>query len=242
MPAAAETPTGELIYEAIGLKKQFDNGKVVALRGLDLEIRQGEFVAIVGQSGCGKSTLLQMLGSLDSPSEGQLKYRGKSIPDMADHSAYRSREIGFVFQAFHLLPTFTVVENVQIPMFERSLSRSQRKARAVELLESVGLGHRLNHFPTELSGGERQRVAIARGLANSPSVVLADEPTGNLDSESAVQIIDLLLELHRKLGVTLVLVTHDLSVAERATRTIRMKDGRVISDLQAASKSHGSLP
>jgi ABC-type lipoprotein export system ATPase subunit len=236
MTAAASTPSRELIYEAIGLKKQFDNGKVVALRGLDLEIRQGEFVAIVGQSGCGKSTLLQMLGSLDSPTEGQLKYRGNSIPDMADHAAYRSHEIGFVFQAFHLLPTFTVVENVQIPMFEGKLSRSERRARAVELLESVGLAHRLNHYPSELSGGERQRVAIARGLANKPSVVLADEPTGNLDSESAVQIIDLLLDLHRKLGVTLVLVTHDLSVAERATRTIRMKDGRVISDLQAASK------
>lgn len=236
MSAAAVKPSENLIYEAIGLKKQFDNGKVVALRGLDLEIRQGEFVAIVGQSGCGKSTLLQMLGSLDSPTEGQLKYRGNSIPDMADHAAYRSHEIGFVFQAFHLLPTFTVVENVQIPMFEGNLSRSQRKARAVELLESVGLGHRLNHFPTELSGGERQRVAIARGLANKPSVVLADEPTGNLDSESAVQIIDLLLELHGRLGVTLVLVTHDLSVAERATRTIRMKDGRVISDQLAASK------
>ncbi len=236
MSAAAAKPSGEIVYEAIGLKKQFDNGKVVALRGLDLEIRQGEFVAIVGQSGCGKSTLLQMLGSLDSPSEGQLKYRGSSIPDMADHAAYRSHEIGFVFQAFHLLPTFTVVENVQIPMFEGNLSRAERKARAVELLESVGLGHRLNHFPTELSGGERQRVAIARGLANKPSVVLADEPTGNLDSESAVQIIDLLLQLHSKLGVTLVLVTHDLSVAERATRTIRMKDGRVISDQQAAAR------
>lgn len=236
MSAAAAKSSGEIVYEAIGLKKQFDNGKVIALRGLDLEIRQGEFVAIVGQSGCGKSTLLQMLGSLDSPSEGQLKYRGNSIPDMADHAAYRSHEIGFVFQAFHLLPTFTVVENVQIPMFEGNLSRAERRARAVELLESVGLGHRLNHFPTELSGGERQRVAIARGLANKPSVVLADEPTGNLDSESAVQIIDLLLELHSKLGVTLVLVTHDLSVAERATRTIRMKDGRVISDQQAVAR------
>jgi putative ABC transport system ATP-binding protein len=234
MAAAASTNPGELIYKAIGLKKQFDNGKVVALRGLDLEIRQGEFVAIVGQSGCGKSTLLQMLGSLDRPSEGTLNYRGQSISDMSDPAAYRAHEIGFVFQAFHLLPTFTVVENVQIPMFEGKLSRAQRKARAVELLESVGLGHRLNHFPTELSGGERQRVAIARGLANNPSVVLADEPTGNLDSESAVQIIDLLLELHRKLGVTLVLVTHDLSVAQRASRTIRMKDGRVISDQLAA--------
>jgi len=236
MTAAASTASRELIYEAIGLKKQFDNGKVIALRGLDLEIRQGEFVAIVGQSGCGKSTLLQMLGSLDAPTEGRLNYRGNSIPDMADHAAYRSREIGFVFQAFHLLPTFTVVENVQIPMFEGKLSRSERRARAVELLESVGLGHRLNHYPSELSGGERQRVAIARGLANKPSVVLADEPTGNLDSESAVQIIDLLLDLHGKLGVTLVLVTHDLSVAGRASRTIRMKDGRVISDQLAASK------
>jgi len=236
MTAAASTASRELIYEAIGLKKQFDNGKVIALRGLDLEIRQGEFVAIVGQSGRGKSTLLQMLGSLDAPTEGRLNYRGNSIPDMADHAAYRSREIGFVFQAFHLLPTFTVVENVQIPMFEGKLSRSERRARAVELLESVGLGHRLNHYPSELSGGERQRVAIARGLANKPSVVLADEPTGNLDSESAVQIIDLLLDLHGKLGVTLVLVTHDLSVAGRASRTIRMKDGRVISDQLAASK------
>jgi putative ABC transport system ATP-binding protein len=230
MAAAAATIPGELIYEAIGLKKQFDNGKVIALRGLDLEIRQGEFVAIVGQSGCGKSTLLQMLGSLDKPSEGTLNYRGRSIPAMPDPAAYRAHEIGFVFQAFHLLPTFTVLENVQIPMFEGKLSRSQRKARASELLESVGLGHRFNHFPSELSGGERQRVAIARGLANQPSVVLADEPTGNLDSESALQIIDLLLDLHRKLGVTLVLVTHDVSVAGRASRTIRMKDGRVISD------------
>ncbi len=235
MVAAAPTIPGELIYEAIGLKKQFDNGKVMALRGLDLEIRQGEFVAIIGQSGCGKSTLLQMLGCLDRPSEGTLNYRGTSIPDMRDPAAYRAHQIGFVFQSFHLLPTFTVLENVQIPMFEGKLSRSQRKARGIELLESVGLGHRLSHYPSELSGGERQRVAIARGLANRPSVVLADEPTGNLDSESAVQIIDLLLELHGKLGVTLVLVTHDLSVAERASRTIRMKDGRVISDKDAAS-------
>ena len=235
MVAAAPTTSDELIYQVIGLKKQFDNGKVIALRGLDLEIRQGEFVAIVGKSGCGKSTLLQMLGSLDKPTEGTLNYRGRSIPDLPDPAAYRAHEIGFVFQAFQLLPTFTVLENVQMPMFEGKLSRSQRRARAVELLESVGLGHRFNHFPSELSGGERQRVAIARGLANKPSVVLADEPTGNLDSESALQIIDLLLDLHRKLGMTLVLVTHDLTVAGRASRIIRMKDGRVISDEVAPS-------
>ena len=235
MAAAASTPTRELIYQAIGLKKEFDNGKVVALRGLDLDIRQGEFVAIIGQSGCGKSTLLHMLGSLDKPSEGKLNYRGKSLPDLADHAAYRSHEIGIIFQSFHLLPTFTVLENVQIPMFEGKASRAERTARAKELLESVGLGHRLGHYPSELSGGERQRVAIARSLANSPSVLLADEPTGNLDSVSAVQIIDLLLELHHRLGVTLVLVTHDPSVAERASRVIQMKDGQVISDQQSST-------
>lgn len=230
MIKTAQNSAGELVYEAIGLKKQYDNGKVAALRGVDFQIRQGEFVAIVGPSGCGKSTLLQMLGSLANPSEGILNYRGNSISDMADPSEYRAHEIGFVFQSFHLLPTFTVSENVQIPMFEGKFSRSERAERAGELLKSVGLDHRLGHFPSELSGGERQRVAIARGLANHPSVVLADEPTGNLDSENAKQIIELLLQLHRDLGVTLVLVTHDLAIAELATRTIRMKDGRVIAD------------
>lgn len=221
---------GDLVYEAIGLKKHYDGGKVAALRGVDLQIRQGEFVAIVGPSGCGKSTLLQMLGSLATQSEGVLNYRGQSIRDMADPSEYRAHEIGFVFQSFHLLPTFTVAENVQIPMFESGSSRSERIERATELLRSVGLEHRLTHFPSELSGGERQRVAIARGLANKPTVVLADEPTGNLDSVNAQQIIELLLKLHRDLGVTLVLVTHDLAIADLATRTIRMKDGRVLSD------------
>lgn len=230
MSEIAQNGAGDLIYEAIGLKKQYDNGKVAALRGVDFQIRQGEFAAIVGPSGCGKSTLLQLLGSLDKPSEGVLNYRGKSLPDMPDPSVYRAREIGFVFQAFNLLPTFTVSENVQIPMFGGELSRSQRKDRAQELLKSVGLDHRLDHFPSELSGGERQRVAIARGLSNRPSVVLADEPTGNLDSENAEQIIQLLLKLHRDLGVTLILVTHDLSIAEIASRTLRLKDGRIISD------------
>lgn len=230
MAKTAQSGSSNLVYEAIGLKKQFDGGNVAALRGVDLQIREGEFVAIVGPSGCGKSTLLQMLGSLDTPSEGSLNYRGRSMPDMPDPAAYRAHEIGFVFQAFHLLPTFTVSENVQIPMFEGGLSRSQRKDRAVELLKSVGLAHRLTHFPHQLSGGERQRVAIARGLANKPSVVLADEPTGNLDSVSAKQIMDLLLQLHRDLGVTLVLVTHDLNIARQASRTIRLMDGRVVSD------------
>jgi putative ABC transport system ATP-binding protein len=147
---------------------------------------------------------------------------------MPDPSAYRAHHIGFVFQAFHLLPTFNVVENVQIPMFEGGLSRTQRRERAVDLLKSVGLDHRLGHFPSQLSGGERQRVAIARSLANRPSVLLADEPTGNLDSENAVHVMELILKLHRELGMTLILVTHDLAIAAQASRTIRMKDGRVV--------------
>lgn len=230
MTDTAQTNSAELVYEAVGLKKQYDGGKVSALCGVDLQIRQGEFVAIIGASGSGKSTLLQMLGSLDKPSEGSLTYRGKSIPDLADPADYRSREIGFIFQAFHLLPTFTVVENVQIPMFEGDLSRAKRKERATQLLQSVGLDHRLTHYPMELSGGERQRVAIARSLANGPTVLLADEPTGNLDSKSATQIMELILKLHRELKMTLVLVTHDLHIARQASRIISMKDGRVISD------------
>ena len=187
------------VFQAVGLTRQFDGGQVAALRGVDFEIKEGEFVAIVGPSGCGKSTLLSMLGSLDHPTSGTLTYRGKSISGLLDPAEYRSRDIGFIFQAFHLLPTFTVEENVQIPMFEGNLSRSQRKERAVELLNSVGLGHRLGHFPSQLSGGERQRVAIARSLANRPSVLLADEPTGNLDSENAASVLELLLQLHQAL-------------------------------------------
>jgi ABC-type lipoprotein export system ATPase subunit len=217
------------VFEAEGLTRIFDNGSVQALRGVDLRVVEGEFVAITGPSGCGKSTLLQMLGALDRPTGGTLRYRGDSIPDLRDQAAYRAREIGFIFQAFHLLPTFTALENVQIPMFETDLSASKRKARARELLKSVGLEHRLDHFPSKLSGGERQRVAIARSLANEPSVLLADEPTGNLDSENAVMIMDLIDRLHREQGVTFVLVTHDSSVAQRATRTITMKDGRIVS-------------
>lgn len=228
MIAPPTSQTGDIVFEARQLAKEFDGGQVAALRGVDFQIREHEFVAIVGPSGCGKSTLLQMLGSLDHPTSGSLTYRGASIPGMPDPSAYRAHHIGFVFQAFHLLPTFNVVENVQIPMFEGGLSRSQRRERAVDLLKSVGLDHRLGHFPSQLSGGERQRVAIARSLANRPSVLLADEPTGNLDSENAVHVMELILKLHRELGMTLILVTHDPAIAAQASRTIRMKDGRVV--------------
>lgn len=218
------------VYEAVELKKDYDDGQVQALRGISFTVAQGEFVAILGPSGCGKSTLLQMLGALDRPASGTLNYRGKSLPDVPDPAAYRAHEIGFIFQAFHLLPTFTAIENVQIPMFEGRLSIPERRARAVALLDQVGLGHRINHFPGKLSGGERQRVAIARSLANGPSVLLADEPTGNLDSENARHVLDLLVRLHQEQSMTLVMVTHDLSLARLADRIIQMKDGRIVSD------------
>ena len=218
------------VFEASGLKKEYDDGQVQALRGVDLRIEQGEFIAIVGQSGSGKSTLLQMLGALDHPSAGTLKYRGASLQERPDLASYRAREIGFIFQAFHLLPTFTALENVQLPMFGTRRSVSERKHRATELRKAVGLEMRLHHLPAKLSGGERQRVAIARSLANGASVLLADEPTGNLDSENAALILDLIVRLRREQNFTLILVTHDLGIARQATRLVEMKDGRIVSD------------
>ena len=202
-----------------------------------LRLGRGEFLAIMGPSGCGKTTLLQLLGALDLPTSGSLLYSGVSLPALPDPALYRAHEIGMVFQAFYLLPTFTAVENVQLPMFEIERSASQRLKHAINLLKSVGLGHRLNHFPGMLSGGERQRVAIARSLANNPSVLLADEPTGNLDSENAHHILDLIIRLKRERQMTLVLVTHDPSIAMLASRTIHMIDGQITSD-PPAPQSH----
>ena len=218
------------MFTAAELTKEFDDGSVQALRGVDFRISQGEFVAIIGPSGCGKTTLLQMLGALDHPSSGTLHYREQSIPDLPDPEEYRACEIGFIFQAFHLLPTFTALENVQMPMLEINLTAAERRHRAVNLLKSVGLEHRLHHFPAKMSGGERQRVAIARSLANGPAVLLADEPTGNLDSENSALILELLIRLHQEQKTTLVMVTHDPSIARRASRNIQMKDGRIIAD------------
>ena len=236
-PAAASP----FVFEATGLIKDFDDGQVHALRGVDLQIADSEFVAIVGPSGSGKTTLLQMLGALDQPSEGTLKYRGESLLDLPDPAAYRAHEIGFVFQDFHLLPTFTASENVQIPMFEDHKSRAERQDRALELLKAVGLEERVNHYPAKLSGGERQRVAIARSLANSPSVLLADEPTGNLDSESANHVLALLKSLHADRRMTLILVTHDMSIAACAQRAIQMKDGRAVFDGDPANLSNHKI-
>ena len=220
----------ECVFEAVALKKEYDDGQVQALRGVDFRIEAGQFVAIVGQSGSGKSTLLQMLGALDHPTSGMLRYRGQSLADYRDLADYRAHEIGFIFQSFHLLPTLTALENVQIPMFETRRSAAERRQRAGELLGAVGLEKRLDHFPSKLSGGERQRVAIARSLANGAKALLADEPTGNLDSENARHVLDLLARLHREQNFTLVLVTHDMCIADQAQRVIAMKDGRIVSD------------
>lgn len=218
----------DVLYEAEELSKEYDDGRVPALRGLDLRITQGEFVAIVGPSGCGKTTLLNLLGLLDRPTGGQLRFRGTELDRIDNPSAYRARQIGFIFQSFHLLPNFTVEENVQMPMFGLPGSAAGRRQRAVELLEAVGLSHRLGHLPVQLSGGERQRAAIARSLANRPSILLADEPTGNLDSKNSGHIMELLLRLRTEHQATLVMVTHDRELATHASRMIRMKDGAIV--------------
>jgi len=229
-PPAASAP----LLQAKALTREFDEGQVRALRGVDFTINEGDFIAITGPSGCGKSTLLQLLGALDRPTSGELLYRGKSVPDDPNPAAYRASQIGFIFQAFHLLPTFTAAENVQLPMFESGRSRSERRERAHELLKLVGLEERLDHFPSKLSGGERQRVAIARSLANEPSILLADEPTGNLDSKNAHAILNLIIRLQQEQGRTMVLVTHDQTIAQRAGRILHMTDGRIVSDHSSA--------
>ena len=229
MPAP-EASAGEVLYEASGLTKEFDDGRVAALRGVDLSIRHGEFVSIVGPSGCGKTTLLNMLGLLDRPSAGKLRFRGRDLTEIDDAASYRAKEIGFIFQSFHLLPNFTIEENVQMPMFGLPGTPRERRARAVELLEAVGLGHRLDHLPVKLSGGERQRAAIARSLANRPAILLADEPTGNLDSKNSAHVMDILLRLREEHRVTLVMVTHDQELARHGTRTVRIKDGEIVPE------------
>jgi ABC-type lipoprotein export system ATPase subunit len=215
------------LLRAIGLGKTYPDGDVQALRGVSLEVREHEAVAIVGPSGCGKSTLLYLLGGLDTPSAGEIYFRGMPLSRI-DRDQYRAREIGFVFQSFHVLGTLSAVENVQIPMFETALSRRQRVERAEWLIDQVGLSQRRNHRPMHLSVGERQRVAIARALANEPSLLLADEPTGNLDSQSQTEVLELLNNLRQKQGLTLVIITHSPEVAATTERVIKMKDGRVV--------------
>ena len=216
------------LVEARGLSRSFDHGRIHALRGVSFRVARGEWVAITGPSGSVKSTLLHLLGALDRPSGGEVLVDGLALgsePDLAD---FRARTVGFVFQSFNLLPALTASENVQVPMFEGALPAGERRARAEELLRRVGLGDRMDERPAHLSGGERQRVAIARSLANEPRLLLADEPTGNLDSGSTGDTMDLLDELRRERGLTLLVVTHSPEVAARAGRAIRLLDGQVV--------------
>ena len=207
--------------------RTYDEGRTRALDGVTLSIRKGEFVSITGPSGCGKSTLLHAIAALEKPDSGEIYVNGQEITSLKDLSRYRARSIGLVFQLHNLLPNLTASENVQVPMYEVSISAKERRKRADELLGLVSLQGKEKQRPPQLSGGERQRVAIARALSNSPPIILADEPTGNLDSKASLQVIDLLKSIQREQGVTLVLVTHDADIARSADRTIRMLDGRV---------------
>jgi len=215
------------ILEARNLIKTYDDGRVQALRGVDAEIQAGEYVAITGPSGSGKSTLLHMLGGLDTPSEGKVLFRGAPLGSGADLDRFRSQQVGFIFQAFHLLPTLRAVENVQVAMLALRQSGNHRAERAAALLEEMGLKERMNHYPSQLSAGERQRVAIARALANDPAILLADEPTGNLDSVNSAHIMQILRGIQQQRGMTLAIVTHELDIAASAPRHIRIRDGRI---------------
>lgn len=215
------------ILRAVNVGRTYDDGTVRALTNVSLTIDTGEYVAIMGPSGSGKSTLLNLLGALDRPTEGEIFFGGERLSHLSDLDRFRATTLGFVFQSFYLLPTLTALENVQIPMFESALSARERVTKAAELLDLVDMSHRARNLPTKLSVGERQRVAIARALANDPQLLLADEPTGNLDSASGGLVLDLFDRLHRERGLTLVVITHGAEVAARAQRTIWIRDGQI---------------
>ena len=222
-----------MLIDIQGVRRVYAMGdnEVAALRGVDVQIDAGEFVTIMGPSGSGKSTLMHILGCLDRPSSGRYLLDGAAVESMDDVqlSRLRNRKVGFVFQSFNLIPQLTVMENVELPLVYSSVAREERHARAMEVLDAVGLGPRAEHRPTELSGGECQRAAIARALVNGPSLILADEPTGNLDSRTGLEILKIFATLHGK-GTTLVLVTHDPEVAKWSHRMVRMRDGTIESD------------
>ena len=220
-----------------GVTKVFTTDEVEthALAGIHLNLKRGEYVSISGASGCGKTTMLAILGLLDSPSGGTYTVKGRAVQDLklAERARIRNREIGFIFQAFNLIGDLTVYENVELPLTYRGMSGAERKKRVLEALERVGMSHRIKHYPSQLSGGQQQRVAVARALAGDPSILLADEPTGNLDSQNGEQVMDLLRELHRG-GATICMVTHDPRYAKYADREIHLFDGRIVEESREA--------
>ncbi|MEP7364335.1 MAG: ABC transporter ATP-binding protein [Acidobacteriota bacterium] len=220
------------------VSKTFEGKReVTALHPLDLSIPKGEMVAIIGASGSGKSTLLNLIGGLDHPTTGTISIDGAALGSLSDDDLTRVRrdKIGFVFQFFNLLPSLSCLENVSLPLHLRGWTKQRTQERSTELLNVVGLGARMEHLPDELSGGERQRVAIARALSVYPPIILADEPTGNLDSATGVEILGLIQDLHRRLGTTVLVVTHDMSVANACERIVRLKDGKILSDTRVES-------
>jgi len=217
----------EPLLEARNVAKHYEEGRIQALRGVDLAVEAGEFVAISGPSGSGKSTLLHLLGGLDRPTTGEIRFRGGNLAAARDLDTFRSRRVGFVFQAFYLLPTLRAIENVQVPMFESPLGPRQRAEKAEALLEEMGLKERLQQYPNQLSAGERQRVAIARSLANDPEILLADEPTGNLDTANSARILSVLTGVRDSRNLTLIVVTHESAVAQSAARNVQIRDGRI---------------
>lgn len=216
------------------LSKIYDAGdiQVAALKGIDLTIHKGEFIAIMGASGSGKSTLMNIIGCLDRPTEGRYYLEGVDVAEKSDNelSAVRNQQIGFVFQSFNLISRTSALKNVELPMVYGRVGSEERKVRALELLKNVGLEDRAHHMPNELSGGQKQRVAIARALANKPGIILADEPTGNLDSQSSIEIMDIFCKLNREEGNTVIIVTHERDIAEFTNRIITFKDGHIIKD------------
>jgi ABC-type lipoprotein export system ATPase subunit len=213
--------------EVRNLTKSYDDGRIEALRGVSLSINAGEYIAISGASGSGKSTLLHLLGGLDVATSGDILFENAALGTAVNLDEFRANRVGFIFQAFYLLPTLRAIDNVQVPMMAVNGNSTSRADRAEALLREMGLEHRLNQYPNELSAGERQRVAIARALANSPSILLADEPTGNLDSVNSARIMEILTGIQEKRGMTLIIVTHENDIANAAPRHIRIRDGRI---------------
>lgn len=239
-PGSETSPNDDLIIDASGVQKAYHTGtvSVPALRGVDLRVRRGEMVAVMGPSGCGKTTLLNCLSGLDTADQGQIAIEGVSLSGMTDHerTAYRARRMGFVFQFYNLLPVLSAVENVELPLLVSGVRLGEARKRALESLEQVGLGQRAYHRPAQLSGGERQRTTIARALVNRPALVWADEPTGDLDSETAGEIMDVLLKLNREQFLTFILVTHDRGVGGRCERIVRMRDGLIVGEQSTAAQ------